>query len=183
MIDSSSVSKIEVVNAGRVGVSAVAGPDPLRPLRARSSCGLQGRPEVLGQAFEVQDPADQVGLLPDPGKPAATEAAEPMPVLPLAKELLDQLPAPLGEAISGAALAHAHPSVGFAAPAGLRGDVGLDTASEQRLEEVFVEEALVGAERSGPESQPPFCPCQQRQTARLFRRRTLKDLHAEAQQE
>src|SRR6266853_5736464 len=107
MIDSSSMSSRAVVNAGRARVSAVAGP----------SCWLEGRAEVLGQAFEVQDPADQEGLLPYPGKAAATEAAEAMPVLALAEELLDQLPAPLGHAIPGAAFAHAHASVGLAAAA------------------------------------------------------------------
>lgn len=118
MIDGSSMSNIEVVNAGRIGVSAVAGPDPMHPLPVWRSCGLEGRAEVLGQAFEVQHPADQVGLLPYPGEPAAPEAAEAMPVLPLAEEFLDQLPAPLRHAIPGAAFAHAHPGVGFAAAAG-----------------------------------------------------------------
>src|SRR5713101_942138 len=151
MIDSSSMSSIEVLNGDRVCVSAVAGPDPMHPPSVWLSCGLEGRAEVLGQAFEVQDPADQVGLLPHPGEPTAPEAAEAMPVLPLAEELLDQLPAPLGHAIPSAAFAHAHAGVGFAAAAGLRGNVGLDAASEQRLEEVFVEEALVGAEGGGAE--------------------------------
>src|ERR1700675_185568 len=99
MIDSASVSSIGIVNVGRVGASAVAGPVPMHPLPVWVSCGLEGRAEVLGQAFEIQDPTDQVGLLPYPGEPAAPEAAEAMPVLPLAKEFLDQLPAPLRHAI------------------------------------------------------------------------------------
>ena len=65
-MDSSFMSSIEVVNAGRVGVSAVAGPDPMSPQLVRGSCGLEDWAEVLGQAFEVQDPADQVGFLSDP---------------------------------------------------------------------------------------------------------------------
>src|SRR5512147_2092869 len=183
MIDDASMSSMAVVNAGRAGVSAVAGPDPMYPPPGWLSYGLEGRAEVPGQAFEIQHPADQVGLLPHPAEPAAPEAAEAMPVLPLAKELLDQLPAPLRHAIRGAAFAHAHAGVGLAAAAGLRGNVGLDAASEQRLEEVFVEEPLVGAEGGGAESQPPLRPRQQRQTAGLLRGRALKDLHAEAQQE
>ena len=114
MIDSASMSNLVVVNAGRVGVSAVAGPEPMHPPPVWRSCGLEGRAEVPSQAFEIQHPADEVGLLPHPGEPAAPEAAEAMPVLPLAKELLDQLPAPLGHAIPGAACAHAHARVGLA---------------------------------------------------------------------
>ena len=51
MIESASLRSIEVVNANRVGVSAVAGPDPMPPRSVWVSCGLEGRAEVLGQAF------------------------------------------------------------------------------------------------------------------------------------
>lgn len=85
MIDSSSMSNIAGVNANRVDVFAVAGPDPMHPPPVWLSCGLKGRAEVLGQAFEVQDPTDQVGLLPHPGEPAATERRRPCQSFPSPK--------------------------------------------------------------------------------------------------
>src|SRR5262249_28488219 len=173
-------SSLEFAKADGVASSAAAGPDRMHFLPVWVSCGLECRAEVLGRAFEIHDPTDQVRFLPYPGKPVATEA---MPVLPLADGLLEQLQAPLRHALPGAAFAHPHASVGFAATAGLRDNVGLDAASEQRLEEVFVQEALVGAEGAGTVSKPPFRSRQQRQTAGLLRGRALKNLHAEAQQE
>src|SRR5258705_10676874 len=101
MIDRASVSSMAVVNAGRVGVSAVAGLDPMYPPPGWLSCGLEGRGEVPGQAVEIQHPADQVGLLPHPAEAAAPEAAEGMPVLSPPQEPLDHLPAPPGPAVCG----------------------------------------------------------------------------------
>src|SRR5258705_10022497 len=109
MIDRASVSSMAVVNAGRVGVSAVAGLDPMYPPPGWLSCGLEGRAEVPGQAFEIQHPADQVGLLPHPPEPAAPETAEAMPVLPLPKRPLAQLPAPLRHPIRAAPFPPADP--------------------------------------------------------------------------
>ena len=135
MSNSSSRNRIGVVNTGRVPGPAVPGPDPANaPPPAWGSCRVEGRAEVLRQALEIQDPADQVRLLPDSSEPAAAEAPQPVPVLALAEELLDQLPAPLRQAIPEPALAHPHARVGRAAPARLRRDVGLDAPGEQRLE-------------------------------------------------
>jgi hypothetical protein len=111
---------IEGLNPGRMPGSAVARLYPLNAVAARRSCRVEGRVEMLGQAFEIQHPADQVRLLPDPCEPAATEAPEAMPVLALAEEFLDQLPAPLRQAVPEAALAHAYAPVHRAAAARLR---------------------------------------------------------------
>src|SRR5512145_2164251 len=183
MKSSSSWSRIGAVNTGPLSRPAVTLLDPPTAGPAVSdSCRVEGRAEVLRQAFEIQHPTDQVRLLPDPREPAATEAPQAMPVLTLAEEFLDELPAPLRQAIPKAALAHAHTSVGRTAAPHLRRDMRLDAPSEQRLEEVFVKEPLVGAERGRREAQPPFRPVQQRETAHLLRRAALEDLHAEPEQ-
>src|SRR3990170_1965165 len=184
MSNSSSWSRIGIINTGRVPDPAVPGPDATNaPPPAWGSCRVEGRAEVLRQAFEIQDPADQVRLLPDSSEPTAAEASQPVPVLALAEELLDQLPTALRQAIPGPALAHPHARVGRAAPAHFRRDMGLDAPGEQRLEEVFVKESLVGAERGGREAQPPFRPFEERQAAGLLRRAALEDLHAEPEQD
>src|SRR6266850_6894188 len=99
---------------GAVGLG-VPHPSPRRP----GSCRLRRRDEMLGQAFEVQDPADEVRLLADAGEPSASEAPEAMPLLPLAEELLDQFAAALREPIRQAHLLHPHARVGRAAAARL----------------------------------------------------------------
>src|SRR5712692_167139 len=107
------------------------------------SCRLRLGDEELGQSLEVQDPADQQRLLPDAPQTAPPEAPQPVPVLALAEELLDQLPAPLGQLVATPALAHAHAGMRLGAAARVRRDVGRDAAREQRLEEILVEEPLV----------------------------------------
>ncbi len=138
MSNGSSGSKIGIVSIGRVPDPATLGPDPVhaRP-SAWGSCRVESRAKVLRQAFEIQDPADQVRLLPDSCEAPAAEAPQPMPVLALAEELLDQLPTALRQVIPEPPLAHPHSRVGRAAPARLRRDVGLDASGEQRVEEVF----------------------------------------------
>src|SRR4029453_18113830 len=89
----------------------------------RRSRGLSLRDQQLGEPFEVQDPADQIGLLPDAGQPTPSEAAEPVPVLALAKEFLNLLPAALRQPIPEPPGAHSHPSMGQGASAGLDRDV------------------------------------------------------------
>ena len=88
MSDSASTSIIEVLSVGRVCVPAGVAPDPMHRVRGGISCGLQRRAEMLGQAFEVQDPADQVGLLADPSESPPTEAPQPVPILALTEEFL-----------------------------------------------------------------------------------------------
>src|SRR6266478_3409972 len=184
MSNSSSGSRVGIVNTGRVPDPAVPGLDPANaPPPAWGSCRVKGRAEVLRQAFEIQDPAYQVRLLSNSSEAAAAEAPQPVPVLALAEELLDQLPTALRQAIPEPALAHAHARVGRAAPARLRRDMGLDTPGEQRLEEVFVKEPLVGAERGGREAQPPFRPLEERQAAGLLCCAALEDLHPEPEQD
>src|SRR5229473_108314 len=72
------------------------------------SCWLCLGDEELRQSLEVQDPADQQRLLPDAPQTAPTEAPQPVPVLALTEEFLDQLPAPLGQLVAASARSHAH---------------------------------------------------------------------------
>src|SRR5258708_10591365 len=150
---------------------------------APGSCRLRLGDEELRQALEVQDPADQQRLLPDAPQTAPTEAPQPVPVLALTEEFLDQLPAPLGQLVAASARSHAHAGMRLGAAARVRRDVGLDAAHEQRLEEVLWEEPLVSAEPAGRERQPPSRPIQQGQAPRLLRRAALEDLHAQPQQQ
>ena len=89
---------------------------PASPRGAGGSCGLPGRGQDPGQAFQVEDPADQMRFLPHPVQPAPPEAREPMPVLPLAKEFLDPLATPLRQPVAEPALPHPHAGVGPALP-------------------------------------------------------------------
>src|SRR5229473_6743436 len=135
-----------------------------RSCSAPRSCWLGLGDQQLRQPLEIQDPADQQRLLADAAQPAPAEAPQAVPVLALAKELLNQLPAPLRQVVTAAALPHPHPRMGVGAAPDLRRDMWLDAPREQRLEEVLVEEPLVGAERGGGKAQPAFRPIQQGQT-------------------
>ena len=90
---------------------------------APGSCRLRLGDEEFRHSLEVQDPADQQRLLPNAPQTAPTEAPQPVPVLALAEELLDQLPAPLGQLVAAPARAHAHAGMRLSAAAGLRRDV------------------------------------------------------------
>src|SRR5260370_4264486 len=125
---------------------------------APGSCRLRLGDEELRQALEVQDPADQQRLLPDAPQTAPTEAPQPVPVLALTEEFLDQLPAPLGQLVAASARSHAHAGMRLGAAARVRRDVALDAAHEQRLEEGLVHEPLLAAERAWREMPPPYRP-------------------------
>src|SRR5205807_2307930 len=140
------------------------------------------RAQHLRQAYEIQDPADQVRLLADALESTSTEATKAVPIFALAKEFLDLLAAALRQLIAQAAPSHADSHVRALVPARLGGDVRRDPLPEQRLDEGPDEEALVGAERRGAEAEAPFRPLQQGQAARRFRGRRAKDLGVEAQQ-
>lgn len=74
MIESGPLSRIGVVSASRIPGSVIPGLDlPNAGPAVWGSCGMEGRAAVLGQALEVQHPADQVRPSPDPGQPAAAE--------------------------------------------------------------------------------------------------------------
>src|SRR5262249_12542056 len=143
------------------------------------SCRLDDEAEVFGQALEVQNPADQIALLPHTSEPTPPKPPQPVPVLTLAEELFDELATPLGQAIRQPVLPHADPGMGGAAAAGLGGDVRHDVARQQRLNEGLMEEALVGAQRERLETQPTLRSVRQGQTAPLLRGRALEDLHPE----
>src|SRR5260370_7166895 len=104
------------------------------------SCGLWRRGQRFGEPFEIEDPADQMGFLPHTVQPTPSEAPEPMPVLPLAKEFLDQLAAPLRQSIPEPALPHSHAHVGGRAPAGLGGDARFDPPPAHDVDQLFLEE-------------------------------------------
>ena len=125
--------------------------------------------EQLRQTFKVQDPADQVRLLPDAMQTAPTEATEAVPVLALTKELLDLLPASLRQLIAEAPPPHADARVRALVPTRLGGNMRRDPQREQRFDECLHEEALVGAERGGAEAKAPLRPLQQSQAARPLR--------------
>src|SRR4029453_14867533 len=85
--------------------------------RGADSYRLDLRAQQFRQAFEVEDPADQVRLLADAMEPASAEAPQAVPVLALPEELLDLLPTPLRQPVAEAPHALAHARVGPAAPA------------------------------------------------------------------
>jgi len=130
--------------------------------------------EQLRQTFEVQDPADQVCLLPDAMQTTPTEATEAVPVLALTKELLDLLPASLRQLIAESPPPHADARVRALVPTRLGGDMRRDPPREQRLDECLHEEALVGAERGGAEAKAPLRPLPPGQAARRLRGRRAK---------
>src|SRR5215475_9385676 len=86
--------------ASRCCLVGVVGPELVPSYR------LHPRADQLRQAFEVQGPADQIGLLANAIEPSATEAPEPVPILAFAKELLDLLAAPLRELVAAAPPSH-----------------------------------------------------------------------------
>src|SRR5216110_583951 len=151
--------------------------------RPAGSYWLELRAQHLRQAFEIQDPADQVRLLSDTLESAPTEATQAVPVLALAKEFLDLLAAALRQLIAQASPSHADARVRALAPARLGGDMRRDPLPEQRLDEGPDEEALVGAERRWAEAEAPLRALQQGQAARRFRGRRAKDRGVEAQQQ
>src|SRR5262249_9465215 len=114
------------------------------------------------QAFEVQDPADQIRLLPDSVQPTPAEAAQPVPVFALAKEFFDLLPRPLGQPVPEPAGPHAHSRMRPLPPTRVHRDVGRDPPAQQRLDEAGGEKALVPAQRRGRDAEPTFGPPQQR---------------------
>src|SRR5262245_57027434 len=143
---------------------------------------LQLRAEQRGQAFEVEDPADQVRLLADAEQPPATEPAQPMPVFALAEEFFVLLAGPLGEPVSHTPRAHPDPRMRGLMAACIDRDVGGDAPPEQRLHEAGGEEALVPAQGRGREAEPPFDPLQERQAPGRLRRHRSEDFRPEAEQ-
>jgi hypothetical protein len=119
---------------------------------------LQLRAEQRRQAFEVEDPADQVRLLPDAERPASPEPAQPMPVLALAEEFLDLLAGPLGQPVPHAPRAHPDARMRRLLAVGIHRDVGFDAPPEQRLNESGGEETRVPAQGGGGEAEPTFGP-------------------------
>jgi hypothetical protein len=82
-----------------------------------------------------------------------------MPVLALPEQLFDLLPGPLGQLVPKAPHAHLDARMRGLMAAGVRRDVGLEAAPEQRLDEADGEEALVPAEGGGREAQPAWARC------------------------
>src|SRR5215470_1770254 len=101
------------------------------------SHGLQLRCQCSGEALEIQDPADQVRLLTDPGEPPPAEATQAVPVFALPEEFLDLLPTALRQSVPDAAHAHPHASVGRPAVPGTDGDVRFNVLGQQRFDERF----------------------------------------------
>src|SRR5262245_31584213 len=120
-------------------LSAVSQPGSLSQ---PSSCRLQLWRPTLRQPLQIEDPADQVRLLLHAPPTATPETAQPVPVLAFAEQFLDQLPTALRELVAGAPHPHAHPGVRGGAATLLDGDVGLNASSEDRGDEILVEEAL-----------------------------------------
>jgi hypothetical protein len=148
-----------------------------------SSRWLQLGAAQIGQAFEVEDPADQIRLLPNAEQPAPTEPAQPVPILALPEELFDLLPRPLGQLVPEAPPAHPDSCVGGLMPAGVHCDVRRDAAPEQRLDEANREEALVPAEGGRREAEAALGSLQQRQAPRGLGRHGPEDLGAEAEED
>src|SRR5262249_12084793 len=144
------------------GSSAASPPgSPFQP----SSCQMQLWRPALRQSLQIQDPADQVRLLLHMPPASTSEAAQPVPVLAFTEQFLDQLPTALRELVGCAARPHAHPRVRQGAATRLDGDVRFDASGEQRVDEVLVEEPLVGTEGRRSEAQAAACPIEQRETA------------------
>src|SRR4029453_13387762 len=134
-----------------------------------------------GQAFEIEDPADQVDFLADSRQAPAPEPPQAMPVFALAEQLLDLLPRAL-QAVAEPAHAHADARVRRAPVPDVHGDMRLNAALEQCLDEGLADEALVGSQRARREPQPAPRAAQQRQTAARLRRARAIDLRVEAEQ-
>src|SRR5262245_27110215 len=113
---------------------------------AASSRRLHLGTEQGRQAFEVEDPADQIRLLTDAVQAAPAKAAQPVPVFTLAEQLFDLLPRALGQPVAEAARPHPHPRMRRLSPASVYRDVRLDPALQQCLDEACGEEALVPAQ-------------------------------------
>ena len=133
MIDRGSVSGMAVVNAGRVGGSAVAGLDPMYPPPVWLSCGLEGRAEVPGQPFEVQYPSYQPRLLSHSIQFASTKPSETMKLFAFTKQLLDLFPTPLRQMICQPSLPHPYSRVKAAAPPSVCGDMRFNLALKTLL--------------------------------------------------
>lgn len=136
-----------------------------------------------GEAFEIEDPADEVRLLTNPRQPASAESAQPVPVLALTEQFLDLLPTALRQAVAEAPHPHPDPGVRSAAIARVDSDVRLNVPSEQCLDERLAEKPFVGPERVRREAQPAFRAAQQGQAAVGLRGVRPIDLRVEAEQE
>src|SRR5262245_61398293 len=157
---------------------------PLGLLCTSSSSGrLQLRAEQIRQAFEVEDPADQIRLLPDAAQPAPPEPAQPVPILALPEELFDLLPRPLGQLIPEAARAHPDSGMRRLMPPSIHRDVRRDAAPEQRFDEADGEEALIPTEGGGCETQSALRPLEQCQAAGRLRRHRPEDRGVEAEED
>src|SRR5262245_19112202 len=119
---------------------------------------LDLRRQRLRQAFEVEDPADQVRFLPDPRQAPPAEAPEPVPVLALAEELLNLLPCALRELIAEAPHPHADARMRALAPAAIGRNVRGDAVRQQRLDEPRGEVSFVAPQRGGREAPPALRP-------------------------
>src|SRR6266542_3550852 len=145
--------------AGRVTASACRSAQSRR-VRALlpGSRRLHPRRPALRQPLQIEDPADQVCLLLHAPPASTSESPQPVPVLGFDKQLLDQLPTTLRQMVARAAGPHAHARVRRGATARVDGEVGLDAAREDGVDEVLVKEALVGAEGCRAEPRPPTRP-------------------------
>src|SRR5215467_1002060 len=104
---------------------------------------LNLRRQYLRQPLEVEDPANQVRLLPDPCETPPTETPEPVPVLALAEEFLNLLPRSLRELIAEAPHPHPDARMRGPAPAAIRCKVGGDAERQQGVDEPRGEVTLV----------------------------------------
>src|SRR5262245_31645837 len=82
---------------------------PRSRLWREASRRLPDRVEVFGQAFEVQDPTDQIALVAHAREPATAEPPQPMPVFALAEQFFNELATPLRQAIRQPVLPHPDP--------------------------------------------------------------------------
>src|SRR5215468_10739033 len=99
------------------------------------SCGLDLGGQGFRQAFQVQDPANQVTLLAHTVKASPAEPTKAMPVLALPEQLLDLLAAALRQAIGEAAGTHADPRVRRLPAAAIDRDVRRDVARQHARNE------------------------------------------------
>ncbi len=107
-----------------------------------------------GQSLQIQDPADEDGLLANAMEPASTETPQTVTVLCFAEEIFDFLASALREFVRQTTDALTDPSVSGTSGSRRCRDVRLDLSLQQRLDEYLLEEPLVRSERLGDPAQP-----------------------------
>src|SRR5213593_1830201 len=130
----------------RLGSGDLAGGDVADAgLSAPGSRRQWHRYQELRQPLQIEHPSDQQNFLLHLQKPAPPEAPKAVPVLGLAEQLLDLLPAPLRQTVWLPADPHPHPAMPQPPPRLGRRDVRLDPAAQQALDEPRMEKPLVRA--------------------------------------